>query len=796
MESQTQPSQRARYSIRERTVLDAADLRQVPAIGARAIGRRLSILWAGCSRPTWFSGTVRDFSSPLHFVKYDDGDVKWHNLRHEEVLGQLIWLDTTSSGQMIAETEEEAGEEQAARQPCGYCTRTFGNYGALARHVGACKQRPAEKEEQEEDEEDGVEDDDDEDDDEPEEEEDDGVEDDEMEDEGADEPERRVEQGPWEDAEEIFWRKLEKATAPESMISGEHAALVERLQVHMSAHGLSQVRLSTHLRLSSSGSLSSWLSTNPSQSLSTRAAIDHAVRAYLSGGPPEEEAALCYARRARAERAAAEAAGAEVAVPQPLTSDEARAAAAAEGLELVPSSRSETGFKGVYKSGAKYEASFTENRKTRQLGRFATPEEAALCYARHARAERATAEAAGAEVAVPQPLTADEARAAAAAEGLELVPSSSSETGFKGVYKSGAKYEAKFTENGTQLYIGTFATPEEAALCCARHAGLERAAAEAAEATLMLGGATRTISEVESMLHKPSSRDAQEVVVGPRRLTGHSSLEEDQMEEKMEQDSGKVWVQLNLAPAADGCLTAMLQVRAAAHAISADASGAGTTAKGKPKFKVGDRVQSRLANGQVWRWYLGTITSYHGYFNQAVGIDCDFKHVYAIMFDHGESEEYVIEALIRHPRAVAARSPPAMSFAAAAAGAAAAASCTDAAASSSAPSHPSGAGPNGATKSAERAAADMAVRTKPPPGWRTAPAADVAAPRLSARQARAPARLDPAEEQERSRQRASGSAVGKRRADEYAVQRIIEEQVSARPRTVIAFEPWAISSPP
>jgi hypothetical protein len=40
-----------------------------------------------------------------------------------------------------------------------------------------------------------------------------------------------------------------------------------------------------------------------------------------------------------------------------------------------------------------------------------------------------------------------------------------------------------------------------------------------------------------------------------------------------------------------------------------------------------------------------------------------------------------------------------------------------AAASSSAPSHPSGAGPSGATKSAERAAADMAVRTKPPPGW-------------------------------------------------------------------------------
>ena len=57
--------------------------------------------------------------------------------------------------------------------------------------------------------------------------------------------------------------------------------------------------------------------------------------------------------------------------------------------------------------------------------------------------------------------------------------------------------------------------------------------------------------------------------------------------------------------------------------------------------------------------------------------------------------------------------------AAAAAGIAAAASGAGAAAaSSSAPSHSSGARPIGATKSAERAAAERAVvRTKPPPGW-------------------------------------------------------------------------------
>ena len=73
----------------------------------------------------------------------------------------------------------------------------------------------------------------------------------------------------------------------------------------------------------------------------------------------------------------------------------------------------------------------------RHLDNFATPEEAALCYARHIGAERAAAEAADARIAAPQPLTADEARAAAAAEGLELVPSARSKTGFKGVSKNG-----------------------------------------------------------------------------------------------------------------------------------------------------------------------------------------------------------------------------------------------------------------------------------------------------------------------------------------------------------------------
>ena len=95
----------------------------------------------------------------------------------------------------------------------------------------------------------------------------------------------------------------------------------------------------------------------------------------------------------------------------------ARAAAAAEGLELVPSFSCETGFKDVAKEYGKYVARFMENCKRYHLGKWTTPEEAALSYARHLGAERAAAEAAAARAAA-SPLTADEIWAAAAAEGL------------------------------------------------------------------------------------------------------------------------------------------------------------------------------------------------------------------------------------------------------------------------------------------------------------------------------------------------------------------------------------------
>jgi hypothetical protein len=76
----------------------------------------------------------------------------------------------------------------------------------------------------------------------------------------------------------------------------------------------------------------------------------------------------------------------------------------------------------------------------------------------------------------------DEAKAAAAAEGLELVLSSNSETGFRCVSKHSGNYQVQIKENGKRRHLGIFATPEEAALCFARHQAAERVAADAAQA--------------------------------------------------------------------------------------------------------------------------------------------------------------------------------------------------------------------------------------------------------------------------------------------------------------------------
>ena len=79
----------------------------------------------------------------------------------------------------------------------------------------------------------------------------------------------------------------------------------------------------------------------------------------------------------------AAAAVAAAAAPAPMTAAEAHTAAAEEGLALVRAENS-TGFKGVYRGGAKSSAGkpFKAELRNKSLGYFATAEEAALAVAR------------------------------------------------------------------------------------------------------------------------------------------------------------------------------------------------------------------------------------------------------------------------------------------------------------------------------------------------------------------------------------------------------------------------------
>jgi len=197
-------------------------------------------------------------------------------------------------------------------------------------------------------------------------------------------------------------------------------------------------------------------------------------KVYLGCFATAEEAALCYARTPEAQAAAA-----APPAPPPLTAEEVLRQAEAEGLTLQRSERSKTGYKGVgFDSSQKsrpYTAYLSRGGKQVTLGYFATPEEAALCYARSPEAQ-----AAAAAPPEPQPLTAEEALWHAEAEGLTLLRSESSTSGYKGViFRSGKSkpYKAHVYRGGKEVHLGVFATAEEAALCYTRTPEAQAAAA-------------------------------------------------------------------------------------------------------------------------------------------------------------------------------------------------------------------------------------------------------------------------------------------------------------------------------
>ena len=127
------------------------------------------------------------------------------------------------------------------------------------------------------------------------------------------------------------------------------------------------------------------------------------------------------------------------------------------------------------------------------LGSFATAEEAALCIARTSEGQEAAKKAA----AAPPP-TSEKARQQAEAEGLTLLKADN-KTGYFGVCLNNPgrpkPYQAQVRRGDTTVYLGCFATAEEAALCVARTpegraAAKKAAASEEGNAPVIPSGAT------------------------------------------------------------------------------------------------------------------------------------------------------------------------------------------------------------------------------------------------------------------------------------------------------------------
>ena len=169
--------------------------------------------------------------------------------------------------------------------------------------------------------------------------------------------------------------------------------------------------------------------------------------------------------------------------PPPYTDEEAalaaeaRRLAEAEGLELIRSTDSMSGFLGVCRSGSSskpYVSKLWTEGKLKHLGRYPTAEEASLAYARALGVDGVKAHSGQPSRPPKQPtMTAEQALAQAEQEGLELERSESSTTGFKGVshHLSSSKvkpYQARLMRGGKTRHLGNFATAEEAALAHAR----------------------------------------------------------------------------------------------------------------------------------------------------------------------------------------------------------------------------------------------------------------------------------------------------------------------------------------
>ena len=278
-------------------------------------------------------------------------------------------------------------------------------------------------------------------------------------------------------------------------------------------------------------------------------------RDYLGFFDTALEAALVYARRAEVAEVLN---GLVCQLGEPkMTAAEVQAACVAEGLTLRTSNTTDSGYVGVQANRSKFAARHSHD----YLGSFDTPLQAALVYARRVEVvevlddlvrqlcrehqpppeERATPrkrprQVTAEEVQAKRDMTAEEACAAAAAEGLTLVRSdhkSETATGFKGVRQNPSSHSKPFraelkpgTLSDKYQYFGYFATAEEAALVIARSVGPEGIAAHlAAEQQAKEEAEERARQHAAEMLARLEAASARRLAAEQQRVAQKEAQE-------------------------------------------------------------------------------------------------------------------------------------------------------------------------------------------------------------------------------------------------------------------------------
>ena len=168
----------------------------------------------------------------------------------------------------------------------------------------------------------------------------------------------------------------------------------------------------------------------------------------------------------------------------PITREQAIQQAQAEGITLRKADTG-SGYANVSVLSGRpnpYHAKVHRGSIEVHLGSFATAEEAALCVARSPEGQAAAERAAAAPPRAP--LTREQALQQAQAEGLSL-RKADNPSGYVGVAVLSGRpkpFQVEVIRGGKQVYLGCFATAEEAALCIARSPEGQAAAERAATA--------------------------------------------------------------------------------------------------------------------------------------------------------------------------------------------------------------------------------------------------------------------------------------------------------------------------